>query len=200
MTPFQEEIQRLKEYQEVADIGEIARRLFAMNSFDGILTILGVLVGNYLADVRTSSTIIVTGMATSVSMGVSGLWGAYLTESAERQKSLDDLEEYTLTDLSDTRIGRASRVAVVIVAVVDGLAPLLASFLVLLPFFLTHLWGDILYSYYLALAIAMLSLFGLGAFLGSISRRNVLIAGLKMIFAGVVALLLSYLIENAIHP
>jgi len=200
MTPFQEEIQRLKEYQEVADIGEIARRLFAMNSFDGILTILGVLVGNYLADVRTSSTIIVTGMATSVSMGVSGLWGAYLTESAERQKSLDDLEEYTLTDLSDTRIGRASRVAVVIVAVVDGLAPLLASFLVLLPFFLTHLWGDILYSYYLALAIAMLSLFGLGAFLGRISRRNVLIAGLKMIFAGVVALLLSYLIENAIHP
>lgn len=108
-----------------------------MNSFDGVLTILGVLVGNYLAEVRTPATIIVTGMATSVSMGVSGLWGAYLTESAERQRSLDDLEEVTLTDLSDTRIGRASRVAVVIVATVDGIAPLLASFLVLVPFFLT---------------------------------------------------------------
>jgi predicted membrane protein (TIGR00267 family) len=149
MTSIREEIERLKEYDEVADIGEIARRLFAMNSFDGILTILGVLVGNYLADVRTPGTIIVTGMATSVSMGVSGLWGAYLTESAERQQSLDDLEDITLTDLSDTRIGRASRVAVVVIAAVNGAAQLLASFLVLLPFFLTDMWGDIVYSYYL---------------------------------------------------
>jgi len=37
------ELERLKEYDAVADIGEIARRYFAMNSFDGILTILGVL-------------------------------------------------------------------------------------------------------------------------------------------------------------
>jgi predicted membrane protein (TIGR00267 family) len=200
MANLREEIRRFREYEQVADISEIARRLFAMNSFDGVLTILGVLMGNYLAEVRSPTTIIVTGMATSVSMGVSGLWGAYLTESAERQKSLDDLEEVTLTDLSDTRIGRASRVAVVIVAAVDGIAPLLASFLVLVPFFLTSVWGNIQYSYYLALVIAMLSLFGLGAFLGTISRQNVLIAGLKMIIAGAVALLLSYLLENALQP
>ncbi|KPL20925.1 MAG: hypothetical protein AMJ93_10850 [Anaerolineae bacterium SM23_84] len=200
MTNLREEIRRFREYEQVAEISEIARRLFAMNSFDGVLTILGVLVGNYLAEVRSPATIIVTGMATSVSMGVSGLWGAYLTESAERQKSLDDLEEVTLTDLSDTRIGRASRVAVVIVAAVDGIAPLLASFLVLVPFFLTSVWGNILYSYYLALVIAMLSLFALGAFLGTISKQNVLIAGLKMIVAGAVALLLSYLLENALQP
>jgi hypothetical protein len=66
MAPLSQEIERLKEYEEVASIAEIVRRYFAMNSFDGILTILGVLVGNYLA------------------------------ESAERQKSLDDLEEYSL--------------------------------------------------------------------------------------------------------
>ena len=200
MTHLRRELERLKQYHEVAEIGEIARRYFAMNSFDGILTILGVLMGNYLARVRDPTVVIVTGMATSVSMGVSGLWGAYLTESAERQKSLDDLEEQTLTDLSQTRIGRASRAAVVIVALVDGLAPLLASLFVLSPFFLTDPLGDIQYSYYLALAIALLSLFGLGAFLGRISRQNVLLAGLKMIVAGVVALVLSYLIENVIHP
>ena len=44
MTPLRQEIERLKEYEEVASISEIARRYFAMNSFDGILTILGVLV------------------------------------------------------------------------------------------------------------------------------------------------------------
>ncbi len=198
MPSLRDELARLREYEEVVDIGEIARRLFAMNSFDGILTILGVLVGNYLADVRVPQVIIVTGLATSVSMGVSGLWGAYLTESAERQKSLDDLGDLTLTDLSNTRIGRASRAAVVIVALVDGMAPLLASALVLVPFFLAGALGDITHAYYLALAIAMLGLFGLGAFLGRISKQSMVLAGLKMIIAGVVALVLGYLIESAI--
>jgi predicted membrane protein (TIGR00267 family) len=198
MTHLRQDLERLQEYEEVAEISEIARRYFAMNSFDGILTILGVLVGSDLAEVRTAAVVIVTGMATSVSMGVSGLWGAYLTESAERRKSLDDLEDYTLTDLSDTRIGRASRFAVVVVALVDGLAPLLASSLVLLPFFFARLWGDIVYSYYLSVAVAMVTLFGLGAFLGRISRQNILIAGLKMITAGIASLLLSYLIEGAV--
>ncbi|MBC7232739.1 MAG: hypothetical protein H5T68_05805 [Chloroflexi bacterium] len=200
MIHLRSKLKRLKEYQEVADVGEIARRYFAMNSFDGVLTILGVLMGNYLAHVREPTVVIITGLATSVSMAISGLWGAYLTESAERQRSLDDLEEYTLADLSNTRIGRAARVAVVIVAMVDGLAPLLASFLVLLPFFLTYLWGNILYSYYSALAIALSSLFALGAFLGKIAKQNVFLAGLKMIAAGILALILSFLIEHTVHP
>ncbi|MGQ9492800.1 MAG: VIT1/CCC1 transporter family protein [Anaerolineae bacterium] len=200
MKYLRRKLNHLKEYQEVAEVGEIARRYFAMNSFDGILTILGVLAGSYLAAVHDPKVIIITGMTTSVSMAVSGLWGAYLTESAERQRSLDDLEEYTLTDLANTRIGRAARVAAIIVAIVDGIAPLLASFLVLLPFFLARLWGNILYSYYAALVIALSTLFVLGMFLGRVSRQDVVIAGLKMIAAGVVALILSYLIEHAVHP
>ncbi len=183
----------------MAEIGEIVRRYFAMNSFDGILTMLGVLVGNYLAEVRTPSVVITTGLTTSVSIAISGLWGAYLTESAERKRSLDDLEDHTLSDLSETRIGRASRVAVIVVAAVDGFAPLLACLAVLMPFFLIPLWGDILYSYYLSLAIAMCGLFGLGVFLGRISRQNLWIAGLKMIVAGLVSLVLSYFLERAIH-
>jgi len=199
MGPLRRELERLREYNDVADIGKIARRYFAMNSFDGILTILGVLTGNYLAGVRVPGVIIMTGMATSISMGVSGLWGAYLTESAERQRSLDDLETYTLTDLSQTRIGRAGRVAAVVVSVVDGVAPLLASSLVLLPFFLSDILGSVLYCYYLALIIAMAGLFGLGAFLGRISQKSMLVAGLRMIVAGVVSLLLSYLLEGAVE-
>jgi len=200
MTPLSQQIERLKGYEELAGISEIARRYFAMNSFDGILTILGVMVGNYLADVRTPAVVILTGMSTSISMGVSGLWGAYMTESAERQKSLDEIEEYTLTDLTNTRIGRASRFAVVVVAAVDGLAPVLSSLLVLLPFMLTPLWGDITYSYYIALAVAMVALFGLGAFLGRISRQSLVLSGAKMITAGVASLILSYLIDRLVHP
>jgi predicted membrane protein (TIGR00267 family) len=184
----------MREYSRIAGIAVIARRYLAMNAFDGVLTMIGVLMGNYLAGVRSASVVIHTGMATSIAMGVSGLWGAYLTEAAERQRELAELEKISLTDLSQTKIGRASRVAVVIVALVDGLAPFVAALIVLVPFFTAKLVGNILISYALALALALIGLFGLGAFLGHISRRNLVGYGLRTVVAGVVSIALSLLL------
>jgi predicted membrane protein (TIGR00267 family) len=172
-------LRQFKEYDDIAEIGEIARRYFVMNAFDGILTIIGVLTGSYVARVESASVVISTGLATSIAMGVSGLWGAYFTEAAERKRDLDELENHTLTDLSETRIGRASRVAGVIA---------------LLPFFFSVSLGDIYISYYLSLGIALLSLFGLGAFLGIVSRGNFALWGLKMIGAGLLSIALGYLL------
>jgi len=185
-------LQELKEYSDIASIGEIARRYFAMNAFDGVLTIIGVLMGNYTAGVDDAKVVIVTGFSTSIAMGVSGLWGAYMTESAERKRDLSDLENHTLTDLSNTKIGRASRVAVVVVALVDGLAPFLAALVVLLPFFFSGLLADIAFSYYASLGMALAVLFTVGAFLGKVSKGNLIISGVKMIGAGLVSILLSY--------
>jgi len=100
-------------------------------------------MGNYLAGVRDLAIPVRTGIATSIAMGVSGLWGAYLTETAERQRELSELERAWLVDQSDTKIGRASRLAVVIVSVVDGLAPFLAALVVMTPLFLARLIGDV---------------------------------------------------------
>jgi predicted membrane protein (TIGR00267 family) len=185
-------LNELREYSDLASIGEIARRYFAMNAFDGVLTIIGVLMGNYTARVRDARVVIVTGFSTCIAMGVSGLWGAYLTESAERKRGLDVLESHTLTDLSETKIGRASRLAVIIVALVDGLAPFLAALVVLLPFFFSGFLADIVLSYYASLGMALAVLFALGAFLGTVSKENLIISGVKMIGAGLVSMLLSY--------
>jgi len=187
-------LRQFKEYDDIAEISEIARRYFVMNAFDGILTIIGVLTGSYAARVESASVVISMGLATSVAMGISGLWGAYFTEAAERKRDLDELENHTLTDLSETRIGRASRVAGVTVALVDGFAPFLSALIVLLPFFFSVYLGDIYLSYYLSLGIALLSLFGLGAFLGMVSRENVALWGLKMIGAGLLSIGLGYLL------
>jgi len=187
-------LQQFREYDDIAEIGNIARRYFVMNAFDGTLTIIGVLTGSYVARVESASTVISTGLATSIAMGISGLWGAYFTEAAERKRDLDELENHTLTDLSETRIGRASRVAGVIVALVDGLAPFLAALVALLPFFFSASLGGIYLSYYLSLGIALLSLFGLGAFLGMVSRENIVLWGLRMIGAGLLSIVLGYLL------
>lgn len=189
-------LQQLREYDDIAEISEIARRYFAMNAFDGVLTIIGVVMGNYTAGVRSPAIVISTGLSTCMAMGISGLWGAYLTESAERKRSLDILENHTLSDLSGTKIGRASRAAVIIVALVDGLAPFAAALLVLSPFFFSTLLGEITISYYLSLGVALATLFAVGAFLGRVSKDSLILSGLKMIGAGLVAILLSHLLDG----
>ncbi len=187
-------INDIREYERIAGFSKIARRALANNAFDGVLTMIGVLMGNYLGNVLDAAIVIRIGIATSVSIGISGLWGAYLAESAERGRELAELEKISLTDLSNTKIGRASRVAVVVVSLVDGISPLVASMIVLLPFFFAALVSDILICYALSLIIAMIALFGLGMFLGQISGRSLVGYGLRTVVAGVVAIVVNALL------
>lgn len=188
-------LQRLREYDRIADISQIARRYFAMNAFDGILTMIGVLMGNFTAGVSQANIVVSTGLATSIAMAMSGLWGTSMTEMAERRRSLTDLEEQTLSDLSDTRIGEASRAAIVIVTIVDSASSFGAALLVLSPFFLATWVADISSLYWASIAIALLSLIGVGMFLGAVSRTNILISSLKMLGAGALTVGVSYFLR-----
>jgi predicted membrane protein (TIGR00267 family) len=192
MRSLLEAVSYLREYDKLANISEIARRYFAMNAFDGVLTIIGVLMGNYVAGVNDARIVLSTGLATCVAMGISGLWGAYLTESAERKRDLDELSRFTLTDLTNTRIGRASRAAIVIVAIVDGLSPFMAALVVLLPFFIAGNNEDLSWAYYTSLGLALLTLFSLGLFLGRISQGRMIVYGFKTVLAGVVSIVISF--------
>ena len=191
------QLDRWREYTEIAEVGEIARRYFAMNAFDGVLTIIGVLMGNLTAGVTDGRIVVSTGLATCVAMGVSGLWGAYLTEAAERKRDVDELSRQMLTDQNNTSIGKASRVAVVTVAVIDGISPFLAALIVLIPFFLHGLFADVTYVYYMSIGMALLTLFGLGLFLGRVSRGNVFVYGIKTVVAGLISIGISFLLGES---
>ncbi len=188
-------LEELQSYNQIIGIAEIARRYFAMNAFDGVLTTIGVLVGNYLAGVLDLSIPIRTGIATSIAMGISGLWGAYLTETAERRRELSELEKISLIDQSETSIGKASRFAVIVVSVVDGLAPAMAAIIVMVPLFLGDLIGNPLLSYALSGGLALLGLFALGLFLGKVSEENLIGYGVKTLLAGLVAIAINFLLD-----
>jgi len=193
---FHDRLERWREYNRISGAGEIARRAFVNNSFDGVLTMTGVVMGSFVVGVQDPKVVLVTGLSTALAIGISGGWGAYLAESAERSQDIDELQQVTLTDMADTKIGRASRAAVVTVAAVDGLSPFFSAFVVVLPFFFAALLPAIWYAYYAALALALLSLFGLGVYLGRLSKRNLILSGIRTAFAGVVSMLLSYLLER----
>lgn len=187
-------IARVKTYNQIAGISKIVRRYFAVNGFDGVITSIGILLGNYIIGVAEYKNVIIAGIAICISLGVSGVWSAYNSETAERKRELDDLEESTLYNLDETIISRAQKFATKVLAAVNGLSPVLMAFIPLTPF----LFGKLIpinVCYYSGFAIAFLILFGIGLFLGKISRSNLIVSGIKMLIAGGFCVVLSLLLK-----
>ena len=89
---------RWRKYSEMSDLGIIARRKFFNNCFDGALTCAGIVSGIFvlfLAGIsqNTPGSIVVLGFSTALAIGISGLWGAFLSEEAERKKKIIDLKK-----------------------------------------------------------------------------------------------------------
>ena len=183
-------------YLRVTKAHMILRRYFAMNAFDGSMTSLGVVIGAYITNIVDPMAVIGVIMVSGIAMAVSGFSGTYMTESAERSRSLNELEEAMLTDLDDTIYGEASRFVAIIAALVDGLAPFLASIPAVIPFYLS-LIGILSGGFAFAASIgaSLLTLFLLGVFLGRVSDGNVLYSGVKMVIAGITVALLALLLN-----
>jgi len=189
-----EYIKRIKTYNKIASITKIIRRYFAINGFDGVITIIGVLIGNYIIGVKNYINVVIAGAAICISLGISGVWSAYYSEKAERKKEIDDLEKTTLHNLDKTVISYAQNYASKVLAIVNGLSPVLTAFIPMIPF----LFGKFIpinICYYLGFGLAFLILFGIGLFLGKISKSNLVISGIKMLFAGVFCIALSLLLK-----
>lgn len=182
--------QRLRLYVKVTDMEGIARRYFFKNGFDGSMTMLGIVVGSWIAGVQNPGFIVAAGLSACLAMGVSGLFGAYMTEKAERERSLKTLEESMLTDMNDTIHGDASNFVSVYAAIIDGASPALTAVFSLIPFFLS-LTGvlAIREAYRISLTLTMILLFSLGLYLGRIAKESVrmrLVYGVGMATAGLI--------------
>jgi predicted membrane protein (TIGR00267 family) len=92
-------IERIRTYAEITDFFSIARRYFVNNFYDGMLTILGIILGFFISILRGNQVTIdsylveLTGLATSISMFVSGLSGSYISEKAEQKKIKLELDK-----------------------------------------------------------------------------------------------------------
>ena len=196
MNSIRSALKRFNDFDSLVGISEIARRYFAMNAFDGALTIIGVVMGNLVAGVGNTRIVISTGLSTSIAMGISGLWGAYLTESAEREREMDELSRVTLVEMKGTRIGRASRLAVLIVALVDGISPFLTAVIILVPFFFASLFPSLQTVYFTSLTVALVVLFLLGVFLGRVSGKSWIGFGIRTVLAGIFSILIAFLLGS----
>jgi len=159
------------------DVAQIARRYFVINAFDGALTVLGIIIGTHVAQgVAQSKVIISAGSGTSLAMGISGVFGAYLTERSERIKDHDEV--------SRSR-GEVTKEALYL-ALVDGFSPALAAIVGVSPFIVSHL-GVVHYetAFVASVLMVMAELFSRGIFLGRIAKRSMILHGFVTLLAGV---------------
>ncbi len=92
-------IKKWRKYSDLSNLGIIVRRKFFNNCFNGALTCAGIVSGSFIifltkpAQYLSSTIIIITGFSTALAIGISGLWGAFLSEEAERKKKMIDLKK-----------------------------------------------------------------------------------------------------------
>jgi predicted membrane protein (TIGR00267 family) len=180
-------LDNIKNYIKISEVAPISRRYFVMNAFDGATTVLGLVVGAYVAGIFNELWVVWSGLGATLAMGLSGFAGSYMAEEAEGAKRLNSLEKSMLTGLKDSVVGKASRFASLWAAIIGGGAPALTGGVCLIPFFLsTKGLLSISLAVQISVALALSIMFLLGAILGRISNRNILFHGAKMLLVGLI--------------
>lgn len=170
------------------------RRYFVVNGFDGALTMLGLIIGFLISVPADLSVIINVCMGAAIALGMSGVSSAFVSETAERRRALGELEEAMISDLQESAHGAAARWVPLLIALVNGSAPLVISLLILLPLWLS-IAGIALPvpPLYAAIIVALLLIFLLGVFLGRIAGISLLRSGIQTLLVAVVTAALIYL-------
>ena len=77
-----------------------------MNAFDGVLTSFGIIISNFAFLIRgrklvPANSVLITGYATTIAIGISGLAGAFLAETAELRRSNLEIKEAMAVFIQD---------------------------------------------------------------------------------------------------
>ena len=160
------------------------------------MTALGVIVGAYLGG-RNALTVILAALGAMVAMGISGLSGAYLAEEAMRTRHLRELEKAVFRDLRESQLERASRSAVLWVAVVNAVSPAAAAAISIAPLLLALVGMiSLTWAVLASVTITFMILFTLGLYLGKLSHRSIISYGMRTVAAGVATALIILLVGS----
>lgn len=172
---------RIREYNEITNVGPIIRRYFVIGAFDGALTILGIIIGvTAVGATETHKALILSAsIGAGFALSVSSAVGAYEAERVEKKLDIRTIERALLARLSEEH-KEAFRFAAIVSALVHGIAPLIAALLPVIPF----LFLDLRTATVLAVFVTLAILFVIGTYLGNLVRERVFVTGLRFVAAG----------------
>lgn len=191
--------QRLADIRRVYardDVSSLSRRYFVANGFDGTLTSIGVVVGAFLAGTEDGLAIIGIGLGAAIGLGTSGIWSVWEIERAETSRERDKLESAMLTSLEDTQYSRDLRSEQIIHALSAASGPVIGVCITLVPFLFEGTVLSMLQAVVLSIALGVLLLATIGAYMGSISKQRWYVAAIRMGLAGIVVAFITILLPG----
>uniref|UniRef100_A0A7J3ZL00 VIT family protein n=1 Tax=Fervidicoccus fontis TaxID=683846 RepID=A0A7J3ZL00_9CREN len=182
-------LKELRRLAKVAEAQEIARRMFVTNSFDALLTSLGVMLGSYISGVEMPVAYIGAVLGGGLTMGVfSGFLGSFFSERAERLRELHELEEKILRNLKGTIYEKVAKWVPLYVAFWSSLGILVFPMLTTVPFVLAMIGViGVKVALTMGVVIANSFVFVLGAYLGRISGESAVKTGASMLAVSLLA-------------
>jgi predicted membrane protein (TIGR00267 family) len=161
--------------------------------------LLGIVVGSALAGQAELNVIIVTMLTTSIALGISTGVSVYEAESLEQERKIADLEKALFTDLKDTSIQKNASSIILLATAINFATPLFSCAITITPFALS-IFGilQIAAAGWIAVALALSTLFGAGVFMGRLGKTNPYKKGLRMVAFGVLAFIIGFLLDKLI--
>jgi predicted membrane protein (TIGR00267 family) len=153
----------------------------AFGTMDGLITILGVVIGVASAT-QNSGVVVISGLVAGLANAFGNSFGFYASELAERAEHIQENQQ--VSSMTETR--RSTLLA---------FAYSLASTLVIVaPFFIFRLMHAVITSLILALAL----LFALGAVVGNFSHASPWKFGIRYVLLGLAGAALSFMVGAAV--
>jgi predicted membrane protein (TIGR00267 family) len=174
-------------------------RYIALGTLDGILAVMAVTlaassVGAASGHPLSNYAVCLTGLSAGIALALSNAFGSFIGERAEEARTLRELEEKMMLnegDLDETIIHKQAKRRVYLSMFTHGFSSFIGSFVPIIPFLLIP---GRLAATLTTLTLCFTALFILGVYLGKVSRKNLVKAGIEVLLIGIVIGTISILI------
>jgi predicted membrane protein (TIGR00267 family) len=173
------------------------RRYFVNTIFDATVVFLGIIIGSALSSSPNLHLIVATILTTAVALGISTGFSIFEAESLEQNRRIDEIERALLRSLDNTSIERSTRSSILLISLVNFLAPITAGLIILAPFLFVG-QESIVTAAWVGVGLALSILFVTGIIMGRISNRNPWIQGARMALIGVLVFIICFYIGKLV--
>ena len=158
---------------------------------------LGIIIGSALSSDPQYNIIITTLITSAIALAISTGSSVYEAESLEQGRRMSEIGRAMLSRMEDTSIGRASRTSIILIALVNSIAPLTAGAISVAPFLLLPK-SEVVLAAEIAISFSILLMFVTGFFMGRTAMKNPWLKGTRMAVIGIAAFAICYIIGGVV--
>lgn len=170
----------------------IASQKYLINTlFDAINSILGVVIGLYLANQTNPYVFMMTIFSTAIALGISSGSSIYEAEYLEQVRKIQEIEKHMVKnpEESKTIMKKKARITGFFVGAINLLTPLLIAAVLILLF---AILPQLSWAFWVSIILSAAILFVTGIFFGKLNKLSPLKRGVRMLLIGATTFVIVY--------